>query len=143
TDKLIGFALGLPSLKEVLQAKYYSGLSGGVLEAAGRLFQRSVKVYVYPARIPHTNRIETFDDMAVPAPWDHLHRLLREVGEVEPNPCSKEAGLSIKTPYVLKLIQDGDASWEAMVPEPVAEIIKKKNLFRAAARALPNGSPGH
>lgn len=37
--------------------------------------------------------------------------------------------LSIRRDDVLTLIQSGHSSWEKMVPDVVAEIIKAKNLF--------------
>ena len=54
TDKRIGFAIGLPTVKKLVEEQFYTGLPGGVLEAVGRLYKRSVKAYVYPARDPQT-----------------------------------------------------------------------------------------
>ena len=51
TDKPIGFAIGLPTVKKIVEEKFYTDLSGGALEAVGRLFKRSVKAYVYPGAI--------------------------------------------------------------------------------------------
>jgi hypothetical protein len=48
TDGLIGLAVGLPAVRQVADEKYYTDLPGGVLESVGRLFKRSVKMYVYP-----------------------------------------------------------------------------------------------
>src|SRR4030095_17203684 len=48
TDRQIGIAVGLPSLREIAEENYYKGLSGGMLESTGRLLQRSVKMYAYP-----------------------------------------------------------------------------------------------
>ena len=57
TDKLIGFAVGLPTVKRLVEERFYRGLSGGVLEAVGRLYKRSVKAYVYPTRDPRSGRV--------------------------------------------------------------------------------------
>src|SRR5262249_12367038 len=57
TDQMIGLAAGMPSLFEIAEDQYYADLSGGLLEAAGRLFKRSVKLYVYPARDPVSGTI--------------------------------------------------------------------------------------
>jgi hypothetical protein len=141
TDRPIGLPVGLPVIKKIVQESYYTGLPGGVLEAVGRLFQRSVKMYVYPTRDEHTGHVETAHNISVPAPWQHLHRLLFELGRVEPLEPSDEALLSIRTPDVLARIQHGEPSWESMVPAKVAEIIRAKDLFRndpdAAGRAEP------
>ena len=67
TDKLIGFAIGLPTVKQLVDEQFYTDLAGGVLEGAGRLFKHSVKAYVYPARDPGTGKIQTIDDVLLPA----------------------------------------------------------------------------
>src|SRR5258706_963751 len=108
TDKLIGFAVGLPTVKKLVEERFYTGLSGGVLEAVGRLYKRSVKAYVYPMRNPQSGRVETIDDVVLPNPWQHLHRLLRELGRVESIRSSNEMWLSIQTRDVLARIQKAD-----------------------------------
>jgi hypothetical protein len=100
-----------------------------VLESVGRLFKRSVKMYVYPTRDPATREIQTLGSARAPAPWHHLQQLLIELGRVVPIRSYNESYLSIQTPDVLSRIQKGDASWEAMVPLVVAETIKVKRLF--------------
>jgi hypothetical protein len=129
TDELIGLAVGLPTVRQVSDEKYYTGLPGGVLESAGRLFMRSVKMYVYPTRDPVSGQIQSVEQTSVPPPWHHLHDLLLEIGRIEPIRGYDESYLSIRTPDVLGRIQRGDASWEQMVPTAVAEIIKTKHLF--------------
>ncbi len=132
TDKPIGLAVGLPRVRQYVQEQFYTELPGGVLEGVGRLYKRSVKSYIYPALDPKTGHIETFDEMAMPAPWEHLHRLLRDLGRAQSIPSSNDAWLSIESEQVLALIQKDDRRWESMVPKKVAEIIKRKALFRAA-----------
>jgi hypothetical protein len=129
SDKLIGFAIGLPTVKQFVQEKFYGELSGGVLEAIGRLYKRSVKAYVYPTRDPQTGRIETLDNMVMPGPWQHMHRLLVELGHVAAIHPSNEAWLATQTQSVLSRIETGDPGWESMVPKKVAQIIKSKGLF--------------
>ena len=129
TDGLIGLAVGLPSFHQVADEKYFTDLPGGVLESVGRLFKRSVKMYVYPTRDPVTGEIQSAERGPVPPPWHHLRALLLEIGRVEPIRGYEESYLSIHTPDVLARIQSGDASWEQMVPAAVAEIIKAENLF--------------
>jgi hypothetical protein len=129
TDGLIGLAVGLPSFHQVADEKYFTDLPGGVLESVGRLFKRSVKMYVYPTRDPVTGEIESLERGPVPPPWHHLRALLLEIGRIEPIRGYEESYLAIRTPDVLARIQSGDASWEQMVPAAVAEIIKAEHLF--------------
>src|SRR5437870_8160823 len=48
TDKMIGLVMGVPSLMEIFDEKYYLNLEGGILEALGRMFKGGLKLYVYP-----------------------------------------------------------------------------------------------
>jgi hypothetical protein len=130
TDGLIGIAAGLPTVRQqVADEKYYTELPGGVLESVGRLFKRSVKMYVYPTRDPVTGEIRTLANAKTPAPWHHLQQLLIEIGRIVPIRSYNESYLSIQTPDVLSRIQKGDVSWETMVPPVVLETIKAKRLF--------------
>jgi hypothetical protein len=128
TDRLIGLAVGLPTMGQIADDKYYTDLPGGVLESVGRLFKRSVKMYVYPTR-DASGKILTLDEDPPPGPWKHLRDLLLEIGSIEPIRGYDESLLSTHTPEVLSRIRKGDPSWEAMVPPKVAEIIRVKKLF--------------
>jgi hypothetical protein len=130
TDQMIGLAVGVPTVRQVADERYYTDLPGGVLEAVGRLFKRSVKMYVYPTRDPVTGQIQTMESSPMHARWQHLRNLLKEIGRVEPLRSYDESYLSIRTPDVLARIERGDPSWESMVPPAVAEIITSKRLFQ-------------
>jgi hypothetical protein len=129
TDRLIGMAVGLPSVRDIADEQYYTGLPGGVLEAAGRLFKRSVKMYVYPTRAPRSGDVQSVERSAVPPPWHHLRDFLVETGAITPIRDYDERYLSIRTPDVLARIQAGDESWVSLVPTVVAETIKAERLF--------------
>ncbi|MGD0120174.1 MAG: TonB-dependent receptor [Candidatus Binatus sp.] len=129
TDRLIGLAVGLPAVRQIAEERHFTDLPGGVLESAGRLFKRSVKMYVYPTRDPASNEIQTVQQGPIPPPWNHLRDLLLEIGRLVPIHAYDESLLSIQTPEVLERIQRQDPGWEALVPAVVAAAIKTKNLF--------------
>ena len=129
TDKPIGLAVGMPTIRQIANERYYTDLPGGVLESAGRLFKRSVTMYVYPTRDTMSGDIVSVERAVIPAPWHHLRTLLLEMGRVEPIRGYDETLLGIRTPDVLRRIESGDPSWEEMVPKTVADIIKAKHLF--------------
>ncbi len=129
TDGMIGIALGLPSLTDIADERYYGDLAGGMLESAGRLFKRSVKVYAYPLRDAASGRVVTVETLPVQAAWRHLRDFLLETGHLVPIRRYDERLLSIFTKDVLARIQSGDAAWETMVPPVVAQTIKAKRLF--------------
>jgi hypothetical protein len=129
TDRMIGIAVGLQAIQEIVDEKYYKELAGGVLESLGRLFKRSVKMYVYPMLDPVSGEVVSAERETLPPPWTHLEHLLLEAHMVEPIHTYNKAYLPIGTADVLARIQRGDPTWEAMVPPTVAEIIKAKKLF--------------
>jgi hypothetical protein len=131
TDRLIGIAVGLPTIRDILDEQYYAvpEPQGGALEAIGRLFKRAVKLYVYPTWDPVSGGIVTVDNAHLPRPGNHIRDFLLEVGCVEPLAGYEPKYLSIHTPDVLARLQRGDPSWEVMVLPAVAETIKQHQLF--------------
>ena len=129
TNKMIGLALGLPSLREIADERYYADLPGGRLEATGRLFRNAVKLYVYPYKDPSSGEIVTADTIRFPSPLQHLHALLLESHRVVPLRRYQEDLLDIHTPNVLARIRAGDPSWRSSVPPPIVEIIERRSLF--------------
>jgi hypothetical protein len=129
TDGMIGIAVGLPSVREIIDEKYYPDLPGGVLESAGRLFKRSVKMYVYPTRDPSSGEVHTVESAPIPSPWQHLRATLLELQSLEPIRRYNETYLTIFPQHVLAKIERNDPSWEGMVPPIVAAMIKAKGLF--------------
>lgn len=129
TDRSIGMAVGLPSVRQIADESYYGNLPGGVLESAGRLFKRSVKMYVYPTRDPVSGQIHSVERAPLSPPWPHLRDLLIEIGRIESIRQYNPGYLFIHTSDVRRRIETGDTSWEAMVPPIVADMIKTKRLF--------------
>ena len=129
TQKGIGIALGVPSLKEIFDEKFYTDLDGGMLEALGRLFKNSVKLFVYPWRDPVTGQVTTAENMKVARHLQHLYTHLIENRCVESIAKHNVEYLPIFSRDVLARIQTYDSSWENMVPKPIVEIIKRDKLF--------------
>ncbi len=129
TQKSIGIALGIPSLKEIFDEKFYTDLEGGLLESLGRLFKSRVKLYVYPWRDPVTSKVTTAENMAVAPHLQHLYAHLVENHYVESITKHNVDYLPIFSRDVLARIQTYDPSWETMVPPKIVEIIKREKLF--------------
>ena len=128
TDKLIGIALGVSTLNALFDEQFSKKLDGGVLEAVGRLFKRSVKVYVYPNLEPG-GQILTLLDPAPSAPADHLRQLVLAFDHLRPLWPSDPGLLAIHAPDVLARIRAGDPTWTSLVPPGVAARIQAKQLF--------------
>lgn len=129
THKSMGIVLGVPSLREIFDEKFYTDLEGGLLESLGRLFKSSVKLYVYPWRDPVTGKVTTAENLKVAPHLQHLYAYLVENHCVESIKNHNVEYLPIFSRDVLARIQTYDPSWETMVPPLVAEIIRRENLF--------------
>lgn len=129
TEKPIVLALGVPSLLELTDDKYYGDLKGGTLESVGRMFKRNVKLYVYPYRDPASGTLITGDTLPVAAQARHLYAYLLEHRYVQSIRASDTSLLDIHSAAVLAQIQAGDAAWERFVPTPIVETIKRDRLF--------------
>lgn len=129
THKNIGIALGIPSLREIFDEKFYTDLEGGLLEAIGRLFKTSVKLYAYPWRDPVTGKVTTAENLKVAPHLVNLYAHLIENRCVESIHKHNVDYLPIFSRDVLARIQTYDPSWEEMVPPSIVEIIKRDKLF--------------
>jgi hypothetical protein len=129
TQKPIGIAVGIPTLREIFDAEYYRDLPGGRLESIGRLFKNAVKVYVYPYQDPTSGAVTTVETLAVEPQFRHLKAFLQENHYVEPLTNYNKAYLPIVTREVLAKIQTGDPAWEALVPPRIVQIITQHKLF--------------
>jgi hypothetical protein len=129
TQKPIGIAVGIPTLREIFDAEYYRDLPGGRLESIGRLFKNAVKVYVYPYQDPTSGAVTTAETLAVEPQFRHLKAFLQENHYVEPLTNYNKAYLPIVTREVLAKIQTGDPAWEALTPPRIAQIITQDKLF--------------
>jgi hypothetical protein len=116
------------TLNALFDEQFSQKLDGGALEAVGRLFKRSVKVYVYPNLEPG-GKILTLLDPAPSAPADHLRQLVLAFDHLRPLWPSDPALLTIHAPDVLARIRAADPAWIPLVPPSVAERIRAKQLF--------------
>lgn len=119
--------MGVPALNNILNVKYYEQLSGGILEAFGRLFKKNVKLYVYPAKesdkLVTCNDLQLDDNVKLLFDFVKKNKLIMQLSPIDEN------NMGISSRVILEKIRNNDNSWENDVPEFVAEVIKKKRLF--------------
>ena len=129
TKKMIGIVMGVPTLRELFEEKYYTDLEGGILESFGRLFKNALKLYVYPCRDSATGSLITAENLRVAPNLRHLYDYMLENLYIQGILDFNEECLPIFSRDVLAKIRQGDASWESMVPPQVAALIKDRKLF--------------
>ncbi len=129
TKAKIGLTMGVNNLVEIFDEKYYRHLSGGILEAFGKLFFKDLKVYLYPMKNPETGQIMTSNNIKVHPRMKELYKFFKYNGKVMDIIDYDTEIMDIFSRDVLKKITSGEQGWEEMLPEGVADIIKKKKLF--------------
>ncbi len=129
TKERIGIVMGVPSLIEIFDEKYYTQLPGGILESFGRLFKNDLKLFVYPYRDPKSGETKTVDNIEVAPELRKLYGYLQDRGSFIGLDNFNPDYLHIFSREVLQKIPTGDTSWEQMVPTQVVELIKKRNFF--------------
>jgi hypothetical protein len=129
TKERIGIVLGVPSLTELFEEKYYTQLPGGILESFGRLFKNDLKLYVYPLLDAATGKLTTVESLDVSPELRKLYGYLADRGSfVELDNYNPEY-LKIFSRDVLKKIAASDEAWQDMVPEGVSDLIRKRRFF--------------
>jgi hypothetical protein len=151
TKEMIGVAMGINTLLEIFNEKYYENLEGGILESMGRMFRHAVKLYIYPMRQDAFERYQNHTTVASNPPTsanafssgvmitarnlqvaDRLRNLYAHLLENHNLDCiigSNADYLNIFSRDVLQRIKSGDDSWERLVPAKVADIIKERRLL--------------
>jgi len=133
TQECIGMVMGVPTLREIFDEKYYTDLQGGILEGLGKLFQGNVRLFIYPTREDAEAEVDTAEELDVPPRQRTLYQYLCEHGSIEAIQEFDTAQLHITPKDVLARLQAGDASWEAMVPPVVARLIRERGLFQSSS----------
>ncbi len=129
TNRMIGLVMGVPSLMEIFDEKYYLNLEGGILEALGRMFKTGLKLYVYPMVDEQTGKLLTAKQLDVAPNLKSLFQYLMDNEYIQEITKYNPEFLRIYPPDALQKIQSGDAGWEKMVPPEVVKIIKTREFF--------------
>ncbi len=129
TKESIAITMGAGSLRDLFDERYYTGLEGGVLESFGRLFKNDLKIYCYPLLDHETGELTTFENLVIQPELSKLYGYLVDRGCINGLDNYSPDCLRIFSREVLSKIRSGDESWEAMVPDSVADVIKRKSYF--------------
>ena len=129
TKKRMGLTLGVNNLIDIFDEKYYRHLSGGILEAFGKLFFKDLKVYLYPMLNPKTGEYTNSENLKVHPRMKELYKFFKYNGKVVDIEGFDKDNLNIFSREVLKMIENKKEGWEKLLPAGVSEIIKQKKLF--------------
>ncbi|PKH51333.1 nicotinate-nucleotide adenylyltransferase [Tenacibaculum sp. Bg11-29] len=136
TKERLGLAMGVNNLIQIFDEKYYRDLSGGILEAFGKLFYKDLKVYMYPYKDEETGEFITSKNLKVHPRMKELYKFFKNNGRLIDIKNLDQDSLHIFSRKVLKMIKNNEEGWEAMLPEGVSETIKEKRLFGCSRKRI-------
>ncbi|MGC1203255.1 MAG: TonB-dependent receptor [Flavobacteriaceae bacterium] len=136
TKARMGLAMGVSNLVDIFDEKYYRHMSGGILEAFGKLFFKDLKVYLYPMLDPKTGELITSENLKVYPRMKELYKFFKYNGKVIDIENYDTSIMSIFSREILRKISEGEDGWEDMVPEGTADLIKDYRLFGYTRRPL-------
>lgn len=136
TNQMVGLVMGVPSLQELFEEKYYTDLSGGILESFGRMFKNDLKVYVYPARHKKTGATITAENLQVASHLRHLYRHLSENQRIESIRGYRDECLDADHQNIIEGIETDNGLWEQFVPADIVAQIKERHAFGFGSRPV-------
>jgi hypothetical protein len=128
TKARMGLVLGAKNLIEIFNEKYYRDLSGGILEAFGKLFMKDLKLYLYP-EFDDNGELLTSESLHVHPRYKDLFKFFKLNKRIVDIKDYDKKVLGIYSRKVFNMIKNNEEGWEDMLPEGVAETVKKKRLF--------------
>ncbi|MGG8496549.1 TonB-dependent receptor [Tenacibaculum sp. TC6] len=136
TRERMALAMGVNNLIQIFDEKYYRDLSGGILEAFGKLFYRDLKIYLYPYKEENTGEYLTSENLKVHPRIKELYKFFKLNGRLIDLKDFNPEVLHIFSRTVLQMIKNGEEGWEEMLPKGVSETIKEKRLFGYTNRRM-------
>src|SRR5207244_11776032 len=112
TTRAIDLVMGVPSLIEIFNEKYYTKLEGGILEGLGRMFKGGLKLYVYPMIDEASGKIITATQIKVAPNLRSLFQYLIDNQYVQEITDYHPEYLRIHPHDVLAKLQSEDSNWE-------------------------------
>lgn len=129
TAERMGLTMGVNTFVALFDEKYYRHLSGGILEAFGKLFFRDLKIYLHPMKDPETGEIITSENLKVHPRMKELYKFFKDNGRVVNIDNYNPEILDIFSREVHQMIVEGRSGWEDMLPPKTTQMIKEKGLF--------------
>lgn len=136
TKARLGLAMGVNNMVDIFDEKYYRHLSGGILEAFGKLFFKDLKVYVYPMIDSETGELLTSENLKVPPRMKELYKFFKYNGKVIDIKDYDKSIMNVFSRQILQMIDKGERGWESMLPDGTADLIKDYRLFGYSRKPL-------
>ena len=127
TTKKTVLTMGVDNLIKVFEQKYYNSMSGGILEAFGKLFKKNIEVYLYPmlknGELINSSNLQVEDNMK------NLYKFFKDNNKITDIKNFDSNLLNVFSNEVLEDIKNSKKGWEDKLPNKISELIKEKKLF--------------
>ncbi len=134
TKARMALGMGIYNLIQIFDEKYYRDISGGILEAFGKLFYKDLKIYLYPLKNHDTGEITNSENIPLHPRMKELFKFFKNRGRLLDIKDYEPAILDILSRKVYDMIGKKEKGWEAMLPKGIPELIKEKHLFGFAEK---------
>ncbi|MHC5202305.1 TonB-dependent receptor [Myroides sp. LJL119] len=128
TDKKIALSVGVSGLLNIFEEKYYANLSGGILEALGKLFRNDMKIYLYPTKNIDNTVIDS-TNLKVDLHIKELYKYFKKNNQIIDITDYDPNTLDVYARDILKALQENKTGWEDKLPLGIASMIKENQLF--------------
>jgi len=129
TKERMGLIIGANHLIKLFDTNYYKHLSGGILEAMGKLLNKKMKLYIYPYKQKNSEETITSENIKLDKKMQDLFDYFKHDGKfIDITDYNKQL-LETYTREIIEQIQKGESQWEKYIPDGIAGNIKKNFLF--------------
>lgn len=129
TSEQIGLSMGVNNFLEIFDENYYKDLSGGILEAFGKMFNNNLKVYLYPMKDENTGEIINSNNLILHPRMKDFYKFFKYNDKVVDIFDFEPEYLSIFSRKILDKIKKGEEDWENQLPEGISDQILKQGMF--------------
>ena len=129
TKKQMALSIGVNNFIEIFKEDYYSDLSGGILEAFGKMFYNNLKVYLYPAKNSESDTVINSNNLRLHPRMKDFYKFFKYNGKIVDVFDYEEEYLHIFSRDILAQIKEGKSGWENQLPEGISEMIIKNQMF--------------
>ncbi|MBN09165.1 MAG: nicotinate-nucleotide adenylyltransferase [Flavobacteriaceae bacterium] len=128
TKSQLALTIGVNSFIEIFNEDYYDDLSGGILEAFGKMFYNNLKVYLYPIKNKEGKVINS-NNLKLHPRMKEFYKFFKYNGKVVDIFDFEEKFLSIFSRDILKKIKNHKSGWEKQLPDGISDMILKNKMF--------------
>lgn len=129
TKEQVALAMGVNNFVEIFDEHYYQDLSGGILEAFGKMFYNNLKVYLYPMKNELTGELINSNNLKLHPRMKDFYKFFKYNGKVVDIFDFEPDYLEIFSRDILQRIKSNQPGWESQLPEGIAEMIQKEKMF--------------